>query len=189
MPARRAAMSCRSLMPWNGPTLSSVFFVMGAVPSARWSGLRIYAITSHAAMRWGVIRARNIKETDHDEDQHTSHRACRDACGVGAGNAELRATQRRNEQRPRVVDSRLQRPGREVQAIRLGRLRDRQIPRLHGPTPPGRITPRRPPPLAPLVPSPLVGEGTMVTKRVVMGEGAVAETNSRKPPPHPSFCA
>jgi hypothetical protein len=25
----------------------------------------------------------------------------------------------------------------------------------------------------------------MVTKRVVMGEGAVAETNSRKPPPSP----
>src|SRR5262245_25292864 len=89
-----------------------------------------------------MIRARKIKEADHDEDQHAYHRACRGACGVRAGNAELRATQRRNEQQPRASAEELQHPGREVQTIRLGRLRDRRLPRLHGATWPAGITGR-----------------------------------------------
>src|SRR5262249_49029058 len=59
-------------------------------------------------------------------------------------------TQRGDERRPRASAEGLQRPGREVQAICLGRLRDRCVPRVHGATRPAGITPRsRNPPFIP----------------------------------------
>src|SRR6516165_12115654 len=125
-PCSNAGMPRRDVLSlpgvcWNGRTLSGVFFVIGGRSvraMERPSALR--EIKSHATPATKLIRARKIKETDHDEDQHAYNRARRGACGVGAGNAELRATQRRDEQQPGSRDSRLHHEGREVQAIRLG---------------------------------------------------------------------
>src|SRR5262245_19647064 len=104
------------------PQMSGVFFVIG--------GRSVRAMERPSDFRDRVSRssltrpsggdsrkkekAERQKEADHDEDQHAYNRACRHACGVRAGDTELRATQRRDEQQPRASAEELQHRGWEI---------------------------------------------------------------------------